>query len=254
MLLSRPTARCLALLAILGWGDSALPATAPAQPAAASEDTKADRPAPDKLPHTTKIKDCCGYPLAAPGGYRLTYYWVAAQDEHSGEIGELDLYDLRGLYLGTFSRSFVDEVTMEGTALLADGRLINWAGRCPHGAGTCYQILDPTVYPSGRGAGERRLEPFRSIAVDPAAIPLGDAIYLRELVGVVLPDGTVHDGCVRADDVGLRIRRQHIDFFVGDRTSYRAIAGQLAGTEHATPVVADPRCRYLVDPEPHTVE
>src|SRR6266550_2331440 len=65
----------------------------------------------------------------------------------------------------------------------------------------------------GRGAFGRPLVPYRSIAVDPRVVPRGTRVYIQELDGMPLPDGSMHDGWVTADDIGGRIRGQHFDIF-----------------------------------------
>jgi 3D (Asp-Asp-Asp) domain-containing protein len=239
---------CAAAAATAALCVSAVVRSAPV--AQGSKEPATDTPA--KLAPATKIKDCCGYPIADPGAYRLTFYWDASQEAHELETPTVDVYDVHGLYLGTYPQSFADDLKMEGTGILLDGRVLNWAGSCNKGAGTCYVVLDPSVYPEGRGAGDRTLKVYRSIAVDPRMIHLGDAVYLPELDGVVLPDGTVHDGCVVADDVGAMIKRKHVDFFVGGSEGYRLIDQEIAGKETVTPEVAAPQCQYLVDSAPHT--
>jgi 3D (Asp-Asp-Asp) domain-containing protein len=57
-------------------------------------------------------------------------------------------------------------------------------------------------------------EPYRTVAVDPKIIKLGSQIYVPELKGTVLPDGSKHDGIFIANDRG-RFRGAHIDVFVG---------------------------------------
>jgi hypothetical protein len=74
-------------------------------------------------------------------------------------------------------------------------------------------------FPWGRGAHWNGqffwLQPFRSVAVDPAAISIGSVIYVPELAGLLLPDGTLFNGCLRAEDTGRAIRGRHLDWFTG---------------------------------------
>ena len=78
------------------------------------------------------------------------------------------------------------------------------------------------------------MDPFRTIATDtgrlrrhdPAfkkkggVIPVGTRVFILELVGMPLPDGTTHDGWCVANDTGGGIFGAHIDLFTG----YRAFA------------------------------
>jgi 3D (Asp-Asp-Asp) domain-containing protein len=140
---------------------------------------------------------------------------------------------------------------------MADGRVINYAGgcpqdkrsktpcRCPYGYGTCFEQLDIADYPFGRGAGVRPLVPFKSVAIDPRLIPLGDPIYIPEFDGLTLPDGSIHDGCVRADDTGGGIKRRKMDFFVVTYGNFRFLLDQLQNVTWITPHIEAPRCEYL---------
>ena len=49
-----------------------------------------------------------------------------------------------------------------------------------------------------------------------ARIGTGSWIYIEELAGFLVPDGSIHSGLVRADDVGSAIRGDRLDVFIGD--------------------------------------
>ncbi len=100
-------------------------------------------------------------------------------------------------------------------------------------------------HPLGAGVQGRRLEAFRSIAVDPRYIPIGETIWVPELVGIPMPDGTRHDGCLRADDMGGAIKQHKLDFFVESYGNFKFIADQMWWHLKATPHVDEPRCEYL---------
>ena len=198
-----------------------------------------------KLSQSGKEKGCCGYPLGETGTYKLTYYWLAYESEYANEPYEIEIYTRQGFPLGRFLRAFVFELRLEGSGVLRDGRLINYDGRCHYGIGTCYQTLDPQAHPFGKGGQQRALQPFRSVAVDPRWVPLGTPLYMPELKGMRLPDGSYHDGCVRADDTGGGIRRREIDFFVESYANYKYLEEQLWNDHKVTPHVEEPRCQYL---------
>lgn len=213
-----------------------------------------------------KSKLCCGYPLSATRGFKYTFYWMADEKRHDDTsrwprlpddvldrqgVGMVNrhiaLYTRDGVLIGSFVESFVEELKMEGSGWLADGRVINYAGRCRHGMGTCFEILDSARYPYGRGAGARPLVPFRSVAVDRRLIPIGETLYVPEFDGLPLPDGTFHDGCLRADDTGGAIRRRLIDFFVVELENFLWVNHHMWLDRWFTPHVEDPRCDYLRD-------
>lgn len=198
-----------------------------------------------KEPTRGKDKVCCGYPLVQEGQWALRFYWLAMQERFADEYDETDVYTQEGFYLGSYPESFVRALRMEGSGLLGDGRVINYDGRCGYGVGTCFQQLDPERFPFGRGAGRRPLVPFVSVAIDPRLVPIGEPLYIPEFDGLRMPDGHVHDGCVRADDTGGSIKRRKMDFFVVSHENWRTILYRLAGHIWVTPHVEDPRCEYL---------
>jgi 3D (Asp-Asp-Asp) domain-containing protein len=81
--------------------------------------------------------------------------------------------------------------------------------------------LRPTLYHSGaRGVGTRdslgcRVSPMRTLAVDPALIPRHTILFIKETVGLVMPDGSLHDGYWYASDVGGAIKGARVDLFTG---------------------------------------
>ena len=199
----------------------------------------------DTLPRRPKVKDCCGYPIALKEGFRLSFYWLAFESEYALEPYNVDIYDRQGFWIGRYPSAFVYELKLEGTGVLRDGRVVNYDGGCRYGMGTCFTVLDPAVQPLGRGVQNRALEPFRSVAVDPRLIPIGSPIWVPELVGVRLPDGAVHDGCLRADDQGGAIKHSKLDFFVESYFNFKYLADQLWWRMRATPHLDEPRCEYL---------
>ena len=199
-----------------------------------------------KVTNAGRNKLCCGYPLSKDLGFALRFYWLAMEDHFANsDDEEVDLYTREGFYLGTYPRGYASALRMEGSGLLSDGRVINYDGRCGYGVGTCFEQLDPDTHPYGRGAGRRPLVPFRSVAVDPGLIPIGEPLYLPELDGVPLPDGSIHDGCVRADDTGGSIKKRKVDFFVISHGNFRFLMSQLWGVSWITPHIESPRCAYL---------
>lgn len=198
-----------------------------------------------------KDKRCCGYPLAEDLGFALRFYWLAMEEGYRQDEWWLeeqqDLYNRDGFYLGTFPEDYVRALRLEGSGLLADGRVVNYAGRCRYGVGTCFEELDRDTHPFGRGAGRRPLVPFKSAAVDPRLIPIGEPLYIPEFDGLMLPNGTIHDGCVRADDTGGGIKQRKMDFFVVSYSNFRFLLRELWGVIWITPHIEHPRCQYLRD-------
>ncbi|MCG8417567.1 MAG: 3D domain-containing protein [Proteobacteria bacterium] len=198
-----------------------------------------------RQPAPGRLKVCCGYPLSENLGFALRFYWLAMEHRYHNDFDEVDIYTRDGFFLGTYPERFVQALRMEGSGLLADGRIINYAGRCDYGVGTCFEQLDPNTHPFGRGAGRRPLIPFKTVAVDPQLIPIGEPIYIPEFDGLLMPDGTIHDGCVRADDTGGSIKQRKMDFFVVSYENFRFLLAELWGVIWITPHIETPRCEYL---------
>jgi 3D (Asp-Asp-Asp) domain-containing protein len=81
--------------------------------------------------------------------------------------------------------------------------------------------LKSTLYHVGaRGVGALdslgcRVSPMRTLAVDPTLIPRRTIVFIRETVGMKMPDGGVHDGRWYASDIGGSIKGKRIDLFTG---------------------------------------
>ena len=57
--------------------------------------------------------------------------------------------------------------------------------------------------------------PMRTLATDPRVIPRRTKLFIRETVGMRLPDGTIHDGYWYASDTGGAIRGERVDLYTG---------------------------------------
>jgi 3D (Asp-Asp-Asp) domain-containing protein/D-alanyl-D-alanine dipeptidase len=114
----------------------------------------------------------------------------------------------------------------------------------------------------GQGYGKSRgisLEPYRTVAADIGAfknsdaryrgawsdrenryivvngktglVPTGTQVYIRQLDGVILPDGKRHDGWVIVNDTGGGIFGAHFDVFVGEKQRGEPFIQLLGGRE-----------------------
>lgn len=233
------------LLAPSLFADETAPSPAPVLQPIAGDGSKLDEAPPDKLPLVAKVKECCGYPIGLHEDFRLSFYWIAYEQDYMSAKYDTDIYTRQGFFIGRFPSAFVFELKLEGSGVLADGRVLNYDGECNYGMGTCFKTLALDEHPLGAGVQGRKLEPFRSIAVDPRYIPIGATVYVPELVGVLLPDGTHHDGCLRADDMGGAIKQHKLDFFVESYENFKFLADNLWWHLKATPTLEEPRCEYL---------
>jgi len=249
--------RLLAALAMIGSLGLAAPVGADT-----SKLAKEDVPLQPRAAQRGKDKRCCGYPLVDDQQWALRFYWLSleADYEESAQTNVpkggacalpanrgVELYTLDGYFFGRASERYACSLKLEGSGLLRDGRVVNYTGSCKFGYGTCFEQLDTAEYPFGRGAGQRPLIPFKSVAVDPRVIRLGEPLYIPEFDGMTLPDGSIHDGCVRADDTGGGIKGRKMDFFVVTYGNFRVLLDELLGVTWITPYVEAPRCQYLRD-------
>ena len=249
--------RSVALLIALVLGSSAARADD-------SKLAKEDVPLQPRAPLLGKNKLCCGYPISEPLGFALRFYWLVLEKDYdmpgaastaprSGrrkkvpENTWVELYTPAGFFMQHVRETFAWALRLEGTALMEDGRVINYTGKCPYGYGTCFEELDTHAHPFGRGAGMRPLIPFKSVAIDPKLVPIGEPLYIPEFDGLVLPDGSIHDGCVRADDTGGGIKRKKMDFFVVTYSNFRFLLDELQNVTWISPQIEAPRCEYLRD-------
>jgi 3D (Asp-Asp-Asp) domain-containing protein len=161
--------------------------------------------------------------LEGGGGdvFRNTYYDFPREGEGPRES---TVFDAKCAPIAAVTTAFHDAVCVQGSGRLASGATVSFARRdcacaalCPRtGQRICFEQLDPARFPAGRGATGRAITPLRTVAVDTKVIPLGTRLFVRELVGLPLPDGTPHDGCFVAEDRGLKVVGRQIDIFTGD--------------------------------------
>ena len=87
--------------------------------------------------------------------------------------------------------------------------------------GTGVFNVKATLYHAGaKGVGGLdslgcKVVPMRTIAVDKTVIPRRTVIFIKETVGLKMPDGRAHDGYWYATDIGGAIKGQRIDLYTG---------------------------------------
>lgn len=158
--------------------------------------------APPATPSETRTK---------VGRATLSFYWVVEESasRYSGEQ-TATLRDRRGKVIAQTTPRFRRDLVMEGTGWLRDGRTVAYAGkvRGEHR----FRVLKKHRY--GLTANGCPATPYRTAAVDPKFVKLGSKIYIPQLKGAKLPDGSEHDGVFIATDRG-QFRGSHVDVFVG---------------------------------------
>ncbi|MBC7690518.1 MAG: hypothetical protein H7222_02005 [Methylotenera sp.] len=145
------------------------------------------------------------------GRYRNTYYYSVQESDFKGQPQTEEMRDMNEKVVARVSKGFMKEISIEGSGRLLDGRIINFQGRKEGVA-----RWTTTRHEFGRGVGDCPLIPFHTIAVDPERIPLGSVVYIPGTEGMRLPDGSIHDGVWRAEDIGSAILKDRMDLFVGD--------------------------------------
>jgi 3D (Asp-Asp-Asp) domain-containing protein len=140
----------------------------------------------------------------------LTFYWIV--DESSSRYDgsrTAELLDVRGRVIARTHPRFRRELLMEGTGRLRDGRVVAFHKKL---RGVYRFRISRSQF--GRSSLGCSLVPYRTVAVDPAVVPLGSKLFIPQLQGAKLPDGSTHDGVFLATDRG-QFRGAQVDVFVG---------------------------------------
>lgn len=141
----------------------------------------------------------------------MTFYWIIdeADSRYRHARKNATLRDIHGKVLAETSARFKRDLTMEGTGWLLDGRTVMFEKKV--GGDSRFRI---TRAQYGLGSLGCPLVPYRTIAVDSRFVKRGSTLYIPQLKGARLPDGTEHDGMFVATDRG-HFRGKHIDVFIG---------------------------------------
>jgi 3D (Asp-Asp-Asp) domain-containing protein len=184
------------------------------------------------------------------GLFRNTYYDFPAE---GGGPKDATLFDATCKPIASVTRAFHDQVCVQGSGRLGSGATVAFASRgcscasvCPRtGQQICFERLDPTRYPSGRGATGHPITPLRSVAVDSSVVPLGTVLYIPELAGLPGPNGAPHDGCFVAEDRGMKVVGRQVDVFTGDPAHTQRWNAAYPSNRGVHVQANDPRCGYL---------
>lgn len=165
----------------------------------------------------------------------MTFYWIVdeSSSRYNGKPTAV-LRDPRGKVIAHTTKRFKLELVREGSGFLRDGRTVIFDRRVD--GESRFRVVNAKY---GLGSTGCPLIPYRTIAVDPRWVKLGSAVYIPQLKGTRLPDGTIHDGMFTAIDRG-HFRGAHIDFFtgVGARSARPFIRHGYGSRSHVTVYIA----------------
>lgn len=139
---------------------------------------------------------------------------------------------MSGKVITTVCTRFYRILVMEGSAVLKNGMTINYSGKASNGSYR-FHITDRCIYGEGIGR-DNCLLPYHTIAGDKKVHFVGEIIYIPAAKGILLPDGTQHDGYFIVRDTGGAfndIGSSRVDLFVGLDPDY-SNAFQRAGFHH----------------------
>lgn len=185
------------------------------------------------------------------GRFRNTYYDFPSEADFGGEA--VALMDGTCSPIKQVPVEFHDALCVQGSGNLSTGVTVSFAKRdcvcariCPRtGQKICFEALNPTSYPWGRGALGEPITPLVTVAVDDSVIPMHTVLYIPEFDGLPrdASQTAFHDGCFIAQDRGLKVKGQHIDVFTGLR-SVTSLWNQLVPSNQGVTVMLDaPNCR-----------
>jgi 3D (Asp-Asp-Asp) domain-containing protein len=151
---------------------------------------------------------------AAPekvGRAMVTFYYTLDESDlrYAGKAS-VDLRGPSGKIIARTTRRFRRALVVQGTGILKDGRTVFYYGKV--GGEHRFRLTSRSKY--GIGSTGCELVPFRTIAVDPNFVPHRSKVYIPEMKGARLPDGTIHDGMFVATDRG-HFKGARVDLFVG---------------------------------------
>jgi len=100
------------------------------------------------------------------------------------------------------------------------GELINEAARVIKRVATDMELRATLYHAGASGVGARdslgcTVVPMRTLAVDPTVIPRRTVVFIQETVGLMMPDGSRHDGLWYASDTGGAIKGRKVDLYTG---------------------------------------
>lgn len=153
-----------------------------------------------------------------------TVYYIPVYDQSSLSCADKKpMRDNKGKTIATVCKNVFDSCLMQGTCQIRQGSeatLVNVASVIQNERR--FAILKNSVCAFGTGSTKGQsskvtcLDPYYSVAADLSIYSVGDVIYVPSVVGMAMPDGSIHDGYFIVRDSGSAIRGfGRFDFFTG---------------------------------------
>lgn len=155
-----------------------------------------------------------------------TVYYIPRYDQSTTACAQtVNMKAKDGSVLATVCKNVYDSCLMQGTCLIKTSgqtKLINVGSKVD--GERRFVVVDQSQCFYGRGAVRDSvkthslmcLDPYFSVAADLKIYRLGEVIYIPSFTGVMLPDGTIHDGHFIVRDSGGSINGYgRFDFFSG---------------------------------------
>lgn len=180
---------------------------------------------------TAAVVACAGCPERLPNLRATLYYTALESDYPPGR--EAVFRDAKGRKLARASREFLAAASVEGSARFGNGLVLNH--HVPVDGEMRWIVSDSEAGLDARGCP---LVPFRTAAVDPEVVPLGTVLDVPATRGMLLPDGTRHDGNWVAGDTGVSIKGGRIDLYGGDGEASMQVARD-HGIGHLEPLAVE---------------
>ena len=175
---------------------------------------------------------------------KITRYYLTCQEDF-GSNNIIPIKDPSGKVLALMDPMCYASFALEGSGKLSTGATLNVTGTyldcTPEIAKSLLYVatkfyrgkkslvglsMDATKYlafskvdaPYGLGNKGNKLIPFVSVAADQKIHKFGSQFFCQALSGLMLPNGVIHNGILRVDDVGGSIKGElRLDWFVGKK-------------------------------------
>lgn len=182
------------------------------------------------------------------GSFSITNYWVASDgDSYLMDCGssnpkksESKKVHKKEVVLGSAPGGKKYTLKSKDGTSLTDLDAYTWdacycEGTCRIGSNTfnlvseSKQTFMKTDAAYGLGSKGNNLTPFVSVTAD-GSFPHGTTLFVKNIKGAELPNGKIHNGCVRVDDnCGDGCGSKQLDLHVGTYDLHKKLNGRLQG-------------------------